>query len=147
MFTFRARHVRPSFNVSRRSYTPLSTPVIFRRSSCSTAPSESLTVWLDWNAFAPAFEISSLVTVEVVRFQNCGGLPAANAPVATAEQADKSEIAVLDCICPPQGRRQIVRSTPISYAFAHEGSETQATFARRARRPPPRAAVEHRLPV
>src|SRR5271166_6449714 len=146
MCTFRAKHVRPSFKVSRRSYTPLSTPVIFRRSSCSTAPSGSLTVWLDWNAFAPALEISSLVTVEVVRFQNCGGLPAANAPVPTAEQADKSEIAALDFICPPQGR-QIFRSTPISYAFAHEGSEIQATFARRARRPPPRAAVEHRLPV
>ena len=72
-------------------------------------------------------------------------LNCSNAPVATAKQAD-SEIAI-DFICPPQGRRQKFRSTPISYAFAHELLEIQATCTRRARCPPPRAALEHRSSI
>jgi ABC transporter substrate binding protein (PQQ-dependent alcohol dehydrogenase system) len=62
-------------------------------------------------------------------------------------QAGKSKIAALDFIRPSQGRRQIFRSTPMSYAFACERSEVQPTFAGRACPSSHCADVERRLRV
>jgi ABC transporter substrate binding protein (PQQ-dependent alcohol dehydrogenase system) len=58
-------------------------------------------------------------------------LSAANAPAATTQEG-KSKISVLDFTSSSQPRRQIIRSTTVSYGFACGRSQIQATFARRA---------------